>query len=114
MSGVLGSEATAWDAETVYSERVERMASVLGDAVPAQSTPAGAWLTTFEDHHWPSGTEDLFFVPSTDGSPVIPEPIEVEKRIRIPLMLDVVAIALGCWYLFRRSARRRNATGRAT
>jgi hypothetical protein len=45
---------------------VEDAPAVLGAAVPGVA--AGAWLTTFEDRTWPSGTDDLDFADSTESS----------------------------------------------
>jgi hypothetical protein len=66
----------------------------------------------FEDRASPRpGTDDLFFAPGRDRSPMKPPPRVVEIPDKIPLPLDLVAGgAFLCAYLWRR-VRRKPATG---
>lgn len=108
-SGTLGGAATAhpWSQATVTAARplaLDRAQAVeLVECLP-QSEPgtwSDAWLTSFEDPTWPSGTDDLFFSFDAGGEPfqrVVTR--RVDRHVLIPL--DLLAIAVVGLALVRR------------
>ena len=99
-TGSLGDDAAArpWSQSRVaYARPLSAdggSATVLTGALPAGAAAAfdGAWLTTFEDDTWPSGTDDLAFAFDPSAAPyqrVIERP--VEREVLVPL--DVLALA---------------------
>jgi hypothetical protein len=99
VAGMLG--AAEWHGVPKFSNAVPRALEALGGAVPADELPKGTWLSVFEDHRWPASSDDLYFQPSADKTPIVPAPI-VDKA-SVPIPLDVVAVvAFGFWRLRRR------------
>lgn len=105
VSGELGAaKPAAWAAKTRYSSENGRLTAALEGAIPADRRPDGLWLTAFEDEHWPSSGDDLYFIRSADASRVVPPPVVDEAEI--PLPLDVLAAVAGVVFWIRRRSRR--------
>jgi hypothetical protein len=114
-SGTLGEGASArpWSqAGITYSRPLVAdggSAAILAGALPAGATAAlsDAWLTTFEDGTWPSGTDDLTFAFDSAAEPyqhVVERP--VDRDVLLPL--DVAGLAAVGLFV---AARRRPAAG---
>ncbi len=75
--------------------------------------PERAFLTVFEDTSNPRpGTDDVFFSPAKDASPVVVAPVVVRQPRHVVIPLDLVgvaAFALGAAVLLVRRARKRRA-----
>jgi len=93
-----GASARAWSqAGITYSRPLGAdggSAEILAGALPAGAAGAlaDAWLTTFEDATWPSGTDDLTFAFDPAAKPyqrVVERP--VDRDVLLPL--DVAALA---------------------
>ncbi|MDB5310713.1 MAG: uncharacterized protein JWO38_4915 [Gemmataceae bacterium] len=79
VGGTLGDGAVTWPGRTLWADQLspdERQA-VTADAKLPAGLPAGQlWLTEFEDHSTPRpGTDEVYFAPSADQSPVARSPI---------------------------------------
>lgn len=104
VDGAIEGTAAPWPGKAIWSDHYTP------DALPF-SVPQNAWLTMFEDRASPRpGTDDVFFSPARDRSPVKPPPVVVPSPWRIPLPLDVIAlVGLGVWYARRRARRAKGA-----
>jgi Uncharacterized protein conserved in bacteria (DUF2330) len=72
------------------------------------AAPPGAWLTVFQDDSSPRpGTDELWFDPAKDQTPLKPPPTVVEVGNPIPIPLDLIAlVGLVFWRVARRAKKR--------
>ncbi len=107
-----GDAARPWSrARVAYSRPLSAdggSAAILAGALPAGAAAAhdDAWLTTFEDDSWPSGTDDLTFAFDAAAKPyrqVVEKP--VTREVLVPLDVFAVAAAGLALVSFGRRAR---------
>lgn len=106
--GALGDSGARWPGQTVWADAMpaSEAQALFGSLVGGIAQP---WLTTFEDRSNPRpGTDEIFFSPSGDATPVHPPPVEVVRgrTLRLPLEPFVLAAAFALW-LAQRSRRAR-------
>ena len=111
-AGTLGAGETArpWSqARVAYSRPLAAdggSAAILAGALPAGASDAlaDAWLTTFEDDTWPSGTDDLAFAFDSAAKPyqkIIERP--VDRDVLVPLdLFGAAAVGLALLSFGRR------------
>jgi hypothetical protein len=103
MVGKLGDGKTAWPGQTVWANvvRYEERVSLLAKAkLPAETGPGAWWITEFEDRSTPRpGTDEVYFDPSPDKSPVA-RPPHVVTTYKMPWWVGPVAIGVPLLVIF--------------
>jgi hypothetical protein len=79
MRGMVGD--VPWAARTGYADR-PALQSILRGAIPPDLVPAGAWMTTFEEHPSRRGASDLHFEPSP-AQTAVPPSLQRHLRVRV-------------------------------
>jgi len=103
VDGAIGEAKATWPGKTIWSNRVDEKR--IGE-LPF-TLPAGAWMTAFEDASSPRpGTDELFFAPAADKSPLIPEPIAWVTYHKLPLPIDLLVLPVLAGFLIVRWRRR--------
>lgn len=110
--GAIGDEGLPWPGKARWSNAYERT------TIPRRpwpfALPENAWLTDFVDASSPRpGTDDLFFSPAKDRSPVVPPPIVHRVPLTIPVPLELMVLAAGGGFWIYRARRRRKAAEQA-
>ena len=105
--GAIGEAGAPWPGKPLWSNRYKR--TMVPEKPWPFALPEGAWLTAFEDTSSPRpGTDDVFFSPAKDPSPVVPPPIVIKSPLTIPVPLELVVLAgVGAFFVVR--WRRRKA-----
>ncbi len=99
-------DSTSWAAKELYARKDVEIAPLLA-GVP--DLPARAWLHHFVDFSSPRrGTDDLFFDEGPNNE-IIPPVRVIDRRIRIPLPLDLIALMVAAIALTMRLLRRKTA-----
>jgi len=76
--------------------------------IPSQQFPKQLWLTTFEDRSFPRpGTEEVYFAPAAQQTPVAPTPVTVVRVKYIVLPLELCAPLTGALVCLRLKRHRR-------
>jgi hypothetical protein len=105
--GALGDRG-AWPAETLLAEPLDRAWLECSGNCVELPLPGSPWLTVFDDRASPRpGTDEVFFAPSVDATPVEVPPVVLREARVIPIPLDLVAVgALVIGAVFVARARR--------
>jgi Uncharacterized protein conserved in bacteria (DUF2330) len=104
VDGSIGAAGSRWPGNTIWSDHFDAgNAGVLPFALPQ-----GAWLTMFEDRASPRpGTDDLFFAPAHDLTPVKPPPLVWTHQEKMKVPVDLIAGSLLVAAFVLRRLRRR-------
>lgn len=109
VEGTIGEARAPWPGRAVWSNPLSAVNHLpaLEGALPFK-VPANAWLTSFEDLASPRpGTDDLFFTNLASAGALMPEPVIVDAREKLPISLDVLAgLGLVGWAVARRRNRK--------
>lgn len=105
--GTLG-ENGRWPGTAKFSNAQAHLGVRLSEPAVSELLPRTPWLTAFEDSASPRpGTDEVFFKPSRDRSPVIPPPVRyvTSSPLTVPVDWIVVPSLFGYW-LWRRRRKR--------
>ncbi len=104
------ADATIGDGTTAFRGKTSWAGPLPPHIALPVATPAGAWLTAFEDDASPRpGVDELWLDPAKDRSPVLPPPIVVRREAKLPLPMDVLLAMGGLTFVIVRRRRRRAA-----
>ena len=96
MDGRLGNQA--WHATIPWANELtdeQRKQLARETGVTEGEIPAKAWLTTFEDRASPRpGSEEVYFNPAQDRTPIVPPPFIKHIEIWIPVDFVLACIVL--------------------
>ncbi len=99
---------TPWSAQVEHARPWPDARATLGDAVPPETLPEGAWLTSFLDRSAVRVSHDLAFAPSDDASEVARPARVITHEVAIPLPLEPLVILGGGIYWWRRRKQARS------
>lgn len=105
--------ASAWHAKIPWSDELteeQRSRLIKETGVPADQVPTKAWLTTFDDRASPRpGSEEVYFDPSPEQTPIAPPPIIKYNDVWVPIdcaLFVVVIVSMVAIAVLRRWRRR--------
>lgn len=108
VDGVIGEGGPLWPGKPRWSNPYRRT-TIPSKPLPFE-LPEDAWLTDFEDKSSPRpGTDDVFFSPAKDRSPVVPPPIYIDSPFPLFIPIELVVVLGAGGFLFFRWRRKRRA-----
>ena len=116
-AGKLGDSAlpASWPGSTVFASPItDAQRADLNKTLSLSAHPSAAhlWLTTFEDLSSPRpGTDEVYFAPAPQQTPVTPPPVIVKsiERIYVPMEPLLLAAGTGVFFFTFKRQRRRGA-----
>lgn len=112
VQGSLGASGPSFPGRTVYARAEGDARSLLEGVIPPSQTPAGLWLTSFEDTSSPRpGTDDVWFSRVDGAAEVVPAAVVHWVDQPVPIPVDLLALGGVGYAWWRRRARRRRVSG---